>query len=165
MAELAAYEKDLIANVEKHGWQATHVFDPDGDAPGFTYSIGFPHTLNCPDFIIFGLPSNLMHSMFWEIFRQIKDGNKPGDGTKWEGLLEGDFVCISRLVHADNSGSNYFNSARWFHQHDGGDAKKMSFMQLFWPGAQNNLYPWDEGCGDDLIKAQPLLYEPGHDYG
>jgi len=55
MTELTEYEQDIVDNVEEHGWQATYVFDPDGDEPTFAYSIGFPKTLNCPDFIIIGL--------------------------------------------------------------------------------------------------------------
>jgi hypothetical protein len=164
LADPNEYERKVLANIEKHGWQATYVFDPDGNDPDFTYSIGFPKTLNCPDFIIFGLPQKLMHSMIWDVFSKIKAGKKPADGTEWKGILEGDYVCVSRLVHPDNNGTNYFNSARWFYEHEGGDPSEMSYMQLFWPGAQNNLYPWDDGCGDYLIKAQPKLFEPGHDY-
>lgn len=165
MAELSEYEQDLVDNVAEHGWQATYVFDPDEEEPTFSYSIGFPKTLNCPDFIIVGLDPKMMHAMLWGIFRQIKDGKKPVDGAKWDNILGNGFTCISRLVHSDYNDSDYFNSARWFHEYDGNDVNGMRFMQLLWPDPQDGLFPWDKGCAEDLKEAQPLLFKPGHDYG
>lgn len=164
MAELSAYEQDLIATVEKHGWQATYVFDPDEKDPTFSYSIGFPKTLDSPDFIIIGLDHEMMHAMLWQVFRQIKGGKIPEDGAKWDNILGG-FSCISRLVHKDYNGSDYFNSARWFHKHNGGDVGGMRFMQFCWPDPQDGLFPWDEGCAEDLKHVQPLLFEPRQDNG
>jgi len=93
------YEHSLLATIEQHGWQATSVFDPKGEDPNFTYSVGFTTSLKTPEFIIFGLPRELMHSMLWEIYRQIAKGAVPADGMRWQGLLEG-FDCISRkAVH------------------------------------------------------------------
>lgn len=162
--EPSEYEQKLLGNIEEHGWQATYVFDPDGDAPGFAYSIGFPHTLNCPDFIIFGLPQELMHSMLWDVFRKIRDGKVPQDRQKWTDLLGGGYVCESRAVHPDNNLSNYFTSARWHHRHIGRDDSELAFFQMFWPGTKVKLLPWEEGCHEDVIKMQPMLFEPGHDY-
>jgi len=158
------YEKSLLDNIEKHGWQATHVFDPDGDDPGFTYSIGFPQSLDVPDFIIFGLNQEIMHNMLWGIFRQVKAGKTVKDGAEWQGLLAGDYTCISRKVHPDNNGSNYFNSARWWYKYTDRDIGKLEFYQMFWPGVDIKLLPWENGCHESVIVAQPLLFEPGHDY-
>ena len=161
---LTAYEQNIIDKIDEHGWMATHVFDPEAEDPGFTYSIGFPKTLDVPDFIIFGLPQELMHNMLWEIFHQIKKGKSVEDHTRWEGLLGGDYICVSRRVHLENNTSNYFNSARWHHRHIGRSDEDLEFYQIFWPGTKIELLPWEEGCHQSVIDVQPLLFEPGHDY-
>jgi hypothetical protein len=68
------YERGILANIEEHGWFCTTVFDPNGEQPSFSYSVGFTKTLNCPEFIVFGLPTKLMPSMLWNVFRQISAG-------------------------------------------------------------------------------------------
>lgn len=161
---LSAFEQGIVNNVDEHGWQGNHVFDPDGDVPAFTYTIGFPQTLNCPDFIIFGLPQKLMHNMLWDIFKEIRDGRMPQDHQEWPGLLEGDYMCVTRAVHPANLKSNYFNSALWHHRHIGRDDQEFGFFQLFWPGTKIKRLPWQHGCHEDVIVAQPLLYDPGHEY-
>ncbi len=158
------YEIKLLANIDEHGWQATHVFDPDGEDPGFTYSIGFPQSLNIPDFIIFGLKQELMHNMLWGIFEQVRDGKKVTDEAEWQGLLGGDYTCVSRRVHPDNVGSNYFNSARWWYKYAGRDMESLEFYQMFWPGVEDKRLPWEDGCHESVVEAQPKLFEPGHDY-
>ena len=159
-----AFEKDILKNIKKHGWQANFVFDPEDSDPPFTYSIGFPESLGAPDFIIFGMSQEIMHHMLWEIFRQIKDGKQVKDGARWDGLLGGDYSCVSRKVDPNNNSSNYFNSARWWHGHTGRADQALEFYQMFWPGVKDKRLPWDAGCHQDVIARQPKLYEPGHDY-
>jgi len=160
MTDLSEYERTLVKNIDEYGWQATHVFDPDGVNEAFSYSIGFRKSLNTADFIIFGLPKNLMHHILWEIYRRIDTGKTVRDGAEWEGLLEGDYTCVSRLVHSSHNLSNYFNSARWYYRYIGMPDDDLEFYQLFWPGAKIKKLPWEEGCHPDVITAQPLLYEP-----
>lgn len=152
------YEIKLIKNIEEHGWQFTFVFDPEGEKPDFGYSIGFEKNLGHPEFIIFGLPKKLMHSMLWEVFRAIKAGKVPSDGVIWQNLLDGDYNCVSRLITNQNCGPDYFNSAMWFYKFNGGDVSQQKFYQMVWPGVHDKLYPWDTGCSESVIEAQPSLY-------
>ena len=70
MRDKAEWQQMVRDNVDKHGWFGTSVFDPDGKNPSFSYSVGFTKTLTAPDFIIFGLSRELMHSMLWSLFDQ-----------------------------------------------------------------------------------------------
>ncbi len=88
-ADFTDYEHRILATIGEHGWQCTSVFDPDGDDPSFSYSVGFTSALEAPEFIVFGLDIKLMHSMLWEVFRQIKDGKSVIDGDRWTGILDG----------------------------------------------------------------------------
>lgn len=151
------YETDLIANVDTHGWQAMNVFDPEG-GPTFTYSIGFPHTLGCPDCIIVGLPSKIMHNMLWEVFYQVRKGKLLEDGAQWEGLLAGDYSCVSMRVGSDINSSIYaMRSSEWYLSEVMKSDVPFTAFQIVWPSVHGRLYPWNENCPSDVIEAQPLL--------
>ena len=150
------YEQKLLSNVEEHGWQFTFVFDPDGKEPDFGYTVGFSKTLEAPEFIVCGLPRELMNDMLWEVFRQIQDGVKPVEGMVWQKILEG-HECVSRkAVHKDLH-TEYTVSADWFWRQSGKPGSPEVF-QLVWPGAQQGLFPWEHGCDQAVIKAQPALW-------
>ena len=157
MADYSEYEKALFANVEEHGWQFTYVFDPDGKTPDFGYSVGFTQSLDAPEFIIFGLPKDMISSMLWTTFRQMQDGARPSDGQHWSGLLEG-FDCISRRACHPDLFTEYAVSAQWFWSQTG-NAGHPEVYQLVWPGAKDGLFPWEDGCAQSVIDAQPALWQ------
>jgi hypothetical protein len=152
------HESELLQNIEKFGWQSMSVFDPDGSDPSFTYSVGFTATLQAPEFIVFGLDTGLMHSMLWEVFRQLQDGRAVTDGGHWREVLEG-VDCVSKAVHPDNIVPEYVNSAIWYWHHTGHEGLPPVF-QLVWPGKLDKLFPWDDACDELVRESQPALYLP-----
>src|SRR5687768_12916260 len=127
----------------------------DGE-PSFAYTVGFWETLCAPELIIFGLDFELTHQMLWTMFDKLKAGAILTDGARWSGLIEG-FDCISRPVHPSRVEIAYLNSAMWYRGYRTGD-EAVDAYQLFWPGAEQGLFPWEPGC-DELVRAdQPLLY-------
>lgn len=158
--KLNRYERDIITNIEKHGWFCTSVFDPDGKQQPFSYSVGFTQTLKCPEFIVFGLDVKLMHSMLWNVFRAIRDGKRPEDNQHWDGLLEG-YDCVVRAVHPSQIEPKFFASAMWFWiSYLERCADDMQAFQIVWPGVGDALYPWDEACPQIVRDRQPPLYLP-----
>lgn len=153
---LTEYEIALLRNVENHGCQVTHVFDPAGEDESFSYSAGLPVSVGQPDVIVFGLPKDLMHSMINEVASQYRKGLILSDGQIIEGLIEG-YPCVARQVLGENIVADYFNSAMWVHQRELGRPMEAAF-QIVWPGVEQRLFPWDEGCDEALIAAQLPLY-------
>jgi len=153
---LSEYEDKLLSNVEEHSWQASHVFDPKGNNPDFTYSVGFTKSLDMPEFIIFGLNRDLMHNMLWEIYHQLKAGTIPADGMRWQGLVEG-FDCISKKADHPDLFKEYTTSANWLWKHQKREGHP-EIYQMVWPGAQQGLFPWEEGCDPYVISQQPPLW-------
>ena len=135
---------------------ATSVFDPEGINPDFTYSTGFTKTLGSPEVIVFGLDRKLMHSMIWNAFRDIQKGATLKDGGRWADLLEGFDCYVKRAEHAELF-TEYAVSADWFWRHMGHEGHPEVF-QIVWPGAQQGLFPWDEGCDPYVISQQPKLW-------
>jgi hypothetical protein len=156
MSDLTDFQKNILTNVEKHGWFATTVFDPEGKNPTFTYSIGFSKTLGAPEFIVFGLNNDLMHDMLWEVFHQIKAGAVPKSDMRWSNLIEG-FDCVTQKAVHSELHKEYTASANWFWRHQGNSGHPEVY-QLVWPGAQQGLFPWEEGCDSYVISQQTQLW-------
>jgi hypothetical protein len=158
---LSDHEQKIIDCIDEHGWFCTSVF---GDEPGdtFSYSVGFSKTLSAPECIIFGLPTKLMHSMLWTVFRQIRDGAVLSDGARWSGLIEG-FDCISRPVYPSRITREHFNSALWYWGNPTDRGAELQAFQMFWPGAGDGLFPWETNSSKIVRDRQPALYLPRGD--
>ena len=152
------YERKILDTIDQSGCFITVVFDPEGEEPKFAYSVGFPHTVQQGEVIAFGLPTELLGSMINNTLRQCReDGLTLGEGTRISGLLEG-FDVIARRVHSNRIEREYLNSAMWHHKGRFGEPLTEVY-QLVWPSSVTGLFPWDEGVAQDVIDAQPALYE------
>ncbi|KAG5720285.1 hypothetical protein E4T56_gene14342 [Termitomyces sp. T112] len=137
--------------------QVMNILPGDNDEPGFSFSIGFPVSVGQPEAVIFGLSSELRHSMMNEIRRQCSDGLKLSDGLRISGLIEG-FDCVARRITDPEAIRQHFGWAIWYHRSQLGKEMTEAY-QIVWPGAQQGLFPWETGCHPDVIALQPALYE------
>lgn len=150
------YEQGILDNVREYGCHVTFVFDPDQEEPDFAYSVGFPETVGQPEVIIFGLPREVMHFVVNEVRRQCESGLELQDWTEIGDLLEG-HACVVRRIPSQNIKREYFNSALWYHHERTGDVLEDA-VQIVWPSAVSGLFPWEEGCHEDVRLLQPPLY-------
>ena len=153
------FEQSIVDHVRDYGCHINYVFDREVDQPAFAYSVGFPKTAGQPEVIVFGLPQKVMHFMINETLYQCVNGLRLEDWTEITGLLEG-HRCIARAIPAERITREYFNSALWYFRTTTGEVLTEA-VQLVWPSAQNGLFPWDEGCADDVRDLQPPLYRTG----
>jgi hypothetical protein len=156
---LSDYEQDILDNVARTGCHITVVVDPDQQDPPFAYSVGFKETAGQPEVIVLGLSTDMMTFMINETLDQCEAGLVLSDGVEIDGLLRGHKV-IGRAVAARFIVPGYFNSAIWYERRRRGRALE-SAIQLVWPGAQDGLFPWDEGCDQEVRDLQPALYAVG----
>lgn len=150
-----ALEQKIIANVRDHGCHINLVSDPDGNTPTFAYSVGFPETLGQPEVILFGLPDDVMRFAINETMRKCREGFRLDDGAEIDGLLDG-HVCVACTVAPEYLTQDYFASAMWFRQLTTGEKMDAAF-QIVWPGVDDGLFPWDDGCADVVRDLQPCL--------
>lgn len=149
-------ERRVLESIEIHGWYAVHRFDPELKEPNFTYTVGFSKTLNAPEFIVFGLHRDSMHEILAGVFDQIKAGRKLMDNQVWTGLTE-DFDCVGRKASDPDIFEKYAVMADWFWKRAGNQGHP-ALIQLVWPGLLDGLYPWDEGCREEVKTAQTKLW-------
>lgn len=147
------YERKLIETVRTHGWQVTHVFNPDDAKPEFSYSIGIFGTLNAPELIVTGIPKGPAGGIINLYGKRIRDETRAyRAGAFVDDLIEGYpafliDVTISPLKEA------YALSAGWYYER--GD---FPMLQLVWPSIEGR-WPWERDQ-EALLRDQPLLATP-----
>lgn len=156
---LTDYEREIFSNVAKFGCHLTTVFDPHDHLRLFTYSTGFTFSIDQGDVIIFGLPSTVSSNVIKKLLVKCKDGLIMTDGMSVSGLLN-DFDIVIKKIIPGNISIEEFNSANWFHYLKFGRPLDRAF-QLVWPDSTNGFFPWQQGCGADVIELQPALYLEG----
>ncbi|MCI4643269.1 MAG: DUF4262 domain-containing protein [Hyphomonadaceae bacterium] len=161
-AREAELDRKLLESIDKYGWfgmsVASKIDDPNPIQP-FSYSIGFEKTLNCPNVIVFGLKSSHRHHMIWQVFEALKSGRKLEQGAKWPEPLDG-YECETRAVHESRIVSDHFGYGLWYQRTHVPEAAPYRAFQLFWPGVGHRLLPWEPGCDEAVINAQPRLDLP-----
>jgi hypothetical protein len=152
------YEERILSRIKEDGFFYATVYDMRRGRPPFSYTVGFTQKLKCPEFIVFGLDDPVRSKLVRDVFQLIKKGKVPADNQRWSELLEG-YDCICRAVHPTNVTDDYFRSALWYLDRSGARGPLQAY-QLFWPSNGPGLFPWEEGCSQEVRDLQPLLYEP-----
>ncbi|MEP7223196.1 MAG: DUF4262 domain-containing protein [Novosphingobium sp.] len=155
--KLDPHEQRVLNNIRDHGCQVQWVFDDKGQLPEFTYSIGFPTTVGQPEVLVYGLRQEVMHFMVNEVRRQCAEGLVLADWVVVSGLIEG-FDCVLRHVTDQKAIKDHFGWAIWYHRNQRRVEIDEAY-QIVWPGAQDGLFPWDNGCSEFVIQVQPPLYQ------
>lgn len=150
------YERKLLENVERVGWQATNVLG-DEEGPGFAYSIGFPHSFGVPEILIVGLDS----SRAYDLLRTVAEAAASDPGLDVPSLsavhVDGHpcrFLPVPRTRYAD-----FVLSAIWFHE-----GSEFDLLQLVWPDAEGR-FPWHGEVRPEVRRVQPVLGEVAQDGG
>ena len=134
---LGPRDEQVADVVAEHGWSCQSV-SAGGDDPAFAYSVGFPETLNAPQFIIFGLAPELMHRILWGVFRQVSAGAPAIAGARWRDLLDG-YDCVTIGVYPSRV-LEYLGFAQGYHRHRRREGI-VSALQLVWPAKGQGLFP------------------------
>lgn len=145
------YERNVLANIEKYGCNVTSVFDPDGNLPPFSYSIGITMSCGAPEVIVVGLNGQLGQSLVNEYNRRAAGGETFVFDVPYLGFLEGFPVQFGPVSRQHREA--YMRSACWLH-----DTPDFTAVQLIWP-SKLGAWPWDPDASDWLRANQPILAE------
>lgn len=124
-------EKNVVAQIRKHGWFSHNVFAEPGHK-GFHYTTGFCVNAAFPELLIFSL--KFSHDIFWDIFNELKAGRTFPIGRPIPDILGN--VDVMLLPISTRQYRDYLGWNRWFYRGD-----NFSCLQLVYPD-RANVFPW-----------------------
>jgi len=146
---LSDSHRKVVDDVEVYGWHFLGVL-PEGDRPGWGYTIGLHETHQHPELIVFGLGATTMHKLLSNAVARIEEGIRFADGASDDEILER-YPATFRAVHP-----MWFPSmvgyAGWFYE-----GFNFPLLQLFWPDAAG-AFPWEPACNPTVAALQPRLF-------
>ena len=128
----------IAANIEKHGWDALHVFDAQGQRSDFSYSIGFEQTFGHPEIVIFGLRRDVAQTILSDIASHLVNGVRFEPYERLGNVLGPDLEVQFRPVR-DHAFSEYLGRAVQFY------GKPFRAWVMIWPDKEGRL-PGEPGC-------------------
>ena len=141
-------ETNFVKQIRKYGWFRSNIFE-DETRPGFSYTTGFWSGTDSPEVIVFSLKSEIAHDVLWDVYRDVKAGEKLPVGQRLSNVfanIEAVLLPVSKDFYPTYLGWN-----RWFY---GGD--DWPCLQLIWPD-RNGAFPWEEGYEERFANSQPNL--------
>jgi len=149
---LHAADQKFLSQIETYGWNVTTVFKKEGETgPEWAFSAGLFHSYQHPEIAMFGLDLDIMRKIVNDIGTEVKKGAKFGPGKEYHEILAR-CGCQFRSVDSRHY-ADYFGWAIWFYEDD-----PFPVLQCFWPDKEGK-YPWEPGCSEFVISAQPFLFE------
>ncbi len=145
---LDEHETKFVAQIRRYGWFGTHVSE-DEEGPGFSYTTGFWHGFRAPEVMLFTLPSEIAHEIFWGLYHGLESGERLPLNQPVDNVLN-DYDVIFRPVPATKF-ARFFGWSRWFYRGD-----DFEVVQLVWPDRKRR-FPWTDGAPPEFLTAQPLL--------
>lgn len=150
------YERKVLRNVEEFGWHCTSVYEPeesDSDGPPFSYSVGLYQSFQQPEFIIFGLDSEVAHSIIGICANKFSAGESIVLEQPSYDLID-TFPCVFVKVPR-NKYNDYVYSALWYYAE-----KDFPLYQIIWPNA-HGLFSWHKDASESFRQWQPVLGQAG----
>ena len=151
---LQKIDQDFLRNIEEYKWHVMSVaprVEEEGDI--WSYSTGLFYHFKHPEIIVVGERIELMYRMINAIGDRVQAGEKFRPEEGYADIIA-DYDCQFRTVHVSQYWS-YVNFACWFYDND---ETSFPLLQCFFPDMQGR-FPWEEGCEEWAIEAQPLLYK------
>ncbi|WP_026224985.1 DUF4262 domain-containing protein [Methyloversatilis thermotolerans] len=145
----AANDERVADDIRTHGCHVVTVFDPEGQAPNFSYSIGIEQSTGAPEAIVIGLDVKLGHRVINEYLRQIQAGTRFVRGEPCDGFLEGFPVLIEPAKKA-RVAPYMLGCARYYGR------RAFTAVQIVYPTTRG-VWPWEPGASQAFRALQPML--------
>lgn len=149
---LDEHEKDFTAKIRELGWFRTSV-SGDEQSQQFSYTTGFWVSCQQPELIIFNLKTEVVHNVYWDLFRDAKAGITLPIGQRTDEVF-GNFSAYAFPV-AKRFYRDHLGWSRWFY---GGD--EFPCLQIVWPD-RAGAFPWEDEYDKNFQADQPDLTAQG----
>lgn len=141
----------LAKDIAKSGFSSMIVPHPEGT---FAYTVGLTE-LGHPEIFVNGLSGPVCHTLFWDIFREIKKGKRYEAG-----MIDTDLANLPTAFRTlrPEAAVEFCCQALYFYEDTG---KHPTFLQLVMPDADGRL-PWQDGYDAELMRRQRQLWVELH---
>ena len=146
-------ERDFVGKVKQYGWMQTDV-SGDDIGPGFSFTTGFWVNAQQPELILFGLKSEIVHDVFWDLFRDSQKGKAISVGVRTDevfGNLPAYVFPVARRFY-----KQYLGWSAWFYA----CSDEFPCLQIVWPD-RDGIFPWQKQFNKAMAGDQPDLTEHG----
>lgn len=145
-----AIQSMIHENVTKYGLAIQYIFPTSkDDGPAFIYTVGFTQ-IGLPEWIVFGLPPDVMMPIINGMFSEIKEGVRDGKNSKIDDVAS--VVFRNEPVHLSHAKDYVVQCLEYYR----GTRHKPTFNQLVWPD-EKGMYPDQEGFSERFKEHQPYL--------
>lgn len=141
-ASLDDVMRQAAGHVRRLGWSATGTVTRGG-VP-YTYTVGLPHSLGHPEFLVAGLPPQAAHGVIEAAIGKVRESGPLEDGSLHEGVIVGYPVKVRKgpVFSPFRLGmANRFAG------------RAVPWVQVIWPDAERR-FPGDPGCDPAMAAAQ-----------
>jgi hypothetical protein len=146
--KLNSRDRNFVQQIRQHGRFRTGVMD-DETGPGFSCTTGFHHSLRIPEVIVFSLPNDTAHTIFWNIFNAAKAGRDFRGDCQDDDVLE-TFPVWFRSVRGERY-RDFLGFPLWFY----GNAA-FPCQQLIRPDRSGH-FPWQPRYAAEFSRSQANL--------
>ncbi|WP_131739097.1 DUF4262 domain-containing protein [Actinomadura roseirufa] len=143
------FQLRTIVHISQYGWSVVLVH-PDGEGPGWAYTIGLWHSHRSPELAMFGGDVYEMEESLNTLGRQAADGRAAEDGERRDDIVRGQQAAFRAV------------DVRWYGALLGGALAfyrrpPLPFLQVVWPNPEG-LFPWQPGTDLPFRHSQPWLW-------
>ncbi|MDL4774775.1 DUF4262 domain-containing protein [Actinomadura xylanilytica] len=143
------FQLRTIVHITQYGWSVVLVH-PDGEGPGWAYTIGLWHSHRSSELAMFGSDVYEMEEILNALGRQTAEGAPPEDGERREEAARGGAAAFRPVA------------PRWYEALFGGAVAfyrrpPLPFLQVVWPNP-DGLFPWQPGTDLPFRHSQPWLW-------
>ena len=144
------YERTVLTNVENFGWHCTSVAPRSGQGgEKFSYTVGLSQSFGSSELILFGLPSDIAHSIFSIFVDRLRERDPISLEAPSDALIK-DYPCVFVAVPRERY-NDYVYSALWFYA-------ELSFPlhQVVYPD-RHGRFPWHPEASQEFREQQSVL--------
>jgi hypothetical protein len=142
------YERKLLSNISKHGWQCTSVGVGES-TPCFSYTIGLYHSYGYPELLVLGLPPRNAHGVLSVAASAAARGRPFELDQPTDRLFRGFPAVFVRVPAAEYR--NYVLSDVWYYE-----GIAFPLFQIVWP-FEDGAFPWHPSVTAERRQSQPVL--------
>ena len=146
-----AQEKKVLDDIDTFGWHCVNVLAEE-DLPGYSFSVGNYRSANHPEFIIFGLRSDVAHQILTVTLAGLNGGAIVDLSAPTDELLNGHSCVFVKVPEAQYH--EHVGFCRWYYEGNG-----FPLYQIVWP-SRDGYFPWHGEASEAFRAAQPVLGLP-----